>query len=64
MTATYAEVDGASGTERYFRRVFELYPHVDEHEFATAYVNFVEKTGLRPSVWYAMEKFALDGVIA
>lgn len=65
MTATYApEIHQGSGLEDYFRRVFDLYPQVDEHEFATAYVNHVAETGDTPSVWYAMENFAGKGVIA
>lgn len=65
MTTCYSPaIHHGSGTELYFREVFNLHPEVDEHEFATAYVNFVEETGLRPGVWAAMERFALDGVIA
>lgn len=53
-----------SGLEDYFRRIFELHPQVDEHEFATAYVNHVDETGQTPSVWYAMESFVKTGKVA
>lgn len=51
-------------SESFFREIFDLYPQVDPHEFATSYVNFVAMTGKRPSVWYAMDMFAKEGVIA
>jgi len=47
-----------------YRMIFDLYPSVDEHEFATAYVNYVADTGNKPNVWDSIERFASKGVIA
>lgn len=46
-----------------YRMIFDKYPQVDEHEFATAYVNHVATTGSKPNVWDSIERFALEGVI-
>lgn len=51
-------------TESFIREIFDIYPQVDPHEFATAYVNYVEATGRKPGIWAAMDQFALEGVIA
>lgn len=63
MTVTLSPV-GAEGILGLYRTIFEAYPQVDEHEFATAYVNHVASTGQRPNVWDAIEKFYWDGVVA
>jgi hypothetical protein len=46
------------------RAVFDAWPGVDEHEFATAYVNHVAETGERPNVHEAIKHFYWDGVVA
>lgn len=55
---------GAEGILVFYRSVFDMYPMVDEHEFATAYVNHVAKTGERPDVWDAIDDFSMFGVVA
>lgn len=42
---------------------FDMYPEMDPHEFATAYVNHVDKTGHKPEVWDAMESFWKTGKV-
>lgn len=49
---------------QYYRNVFNTYPQVDEHEFATAFVNYVERTGRTPGVWAAIVNFVKTGEIA
>ena len=44
--------------------MFEMYPEMDPHEFATAYVNHVAKTGHKPEVWNSMECFWKTGKVA
>lgn len=50
-------------TELFIREVLECFPEVDPHEFATAYVNYVELTGRKPGIWYSIDMFAKQGVI-
>lgn len=63
MTATMHPV-GVEGILGFYRVVLDSFPTVDPHEFATAYVNHVEKTGQRPGIWYAMDRFFTFGTIA
>ena len=63
MTATLRPA-GFQGILEFYRVVLESYPQVDPHEFATAYVNHVEKTGNRPGVSDAIYRFCAFGEIA
>lgn len=63
MTATLNPV-GAEGILGFYRVVLDSYPQVDPHEFATAYVNHVAKTGKKPPVWDAIDYFYTFGKVA
>lgn len=51
-------------TAESIRHILDVYPQVDPHEFATAYVNHVEETGKRPDIWSAIDWFYTFGVVA
>lgn len=46
-----------------YRLAFDCRPDVDEHEFATAYVNHVAKTGEKPDVFDAIYNFGKTGKV-
>lgn len=46
-----------------YRLAFDCRPDVDEHEFATAYVNHVAETGHKPDVFEAIYNFSKTGKV-
>jgi hypothetical protein len=46
-----------------YRVAFDLYPEVDEHEFAEAYVKHVHITGHKPDVFDAIDSFWKTGKV-
>lgn len=48
----------------YIRAILDAFPSIDPHEFATAYVNHVSRTGEKPNLWDALDYFHSFGRVA